>query len=506
MSDEYLVTVAEMRALEAAAIAASIPEPQLMENASAAIAAQILGALGAAQGRRALVLVGPGNNGGDGLAIARHLARAGASVDVVLERPRDGDRNLELARTEWVRVHEFGAVRLERLARHADAIVDCLLGIGSCPPLRGGVSAMLQATAGYGALRVACDVASGIDADTGAADAGAFQADLTVAAGPLKLGSLLYPARLVGGELIGTDIGLPWEALEGLAGRTIGEAGTGLPERPADGHKGTYGRALVVAGSRRFRGAATLCCLGALRAGAGYVTLAGIEPVVAATAAMSPGVTLEPLPEEDGGIAPGAGAGLVELASAAGAAAVGPGLGQTAGTELIIRKLLGGAGPDCRLVLDADALNVLAPLDGAVRDSRADVILMPHPGEMARLLGETTKAIGANRLGTARRAAERSGAVVVLKGAGTVVATPEGEYAVAPQVAPALAAAGSGDVLAGIIAALLAQGMAGFAAASAGVLIHNRAGMRAGEGIGVAGTIAEDLPEFVPGILEELRG
>ena len=124
MSGGYLATVAEMRALEAAAIATSTPEPRLMENAGAAIAAQILGALGAAQGRRALVLVGPGNNGGDGLAIARHLARAGASVDVVLERPRDGDRNLELARTEWVRVHEFGAVRLERLARRADAIIE----------------------------------------------------------------------------------------------------------------------------------------------------------------------------------------------------------------------------------------------------------------------------------------------------------------------------------------------------------------------------------------------
>jgi ADP-dependent NAD(P)H-hydrate dehydratase / NAD(P)H-hydrate epimerase len=506
MNGGYLASVAEMRALEAAAIAAGTPEPQLMENAGAAIAREILGALGEAAGRRVLVLVGPGNNGGDGLVIARHLARAGASVDVVLERPRDGDRNLELARAEWVRVHEFGTVRLERLARRADAIVDCLLGIGSGPPLRGGVLSMLQATAGYGALRVACDVASGIDADTGAADADAFQADLTVAAGPVKLGSLLYPARLLGGELIGTEIGLPWEALEQLAGRTISDAGTLLPERPADGHKGTYGRALVVAGSRRFRGAATLCCLGALRAGAGYVTLAGIEAVVAATAAMTPGVTLEPLPEEDGGLAAAAGARLVELVNAAGAAAVGPGLGQTAGTEALVRELLAGADPGGRLLLDADALNVLAPLDGAVRDSRADLILTPHPGEMARLLGETTETIGADRPGWARRAAERSGAVVVLKGAGTVVATPQGDYAVAPQVAPALAAAGSGDVLAGIIAALLAQGMESFAAATAAVLIHNRAGIRAGEGIGLAGAIAEDLPEFVPGILEELRG
>ncbi|MDP6508684.1 MAG: NAD(P)H-hydrate dehydratase [Chloroflexota bacterium] len=506
MSGGYLATVAEMRALEAAAIAAGTPEPQLMENAGAAIAREILGALGAAGGRRVLVLVGPGNNGGDGLVIARYLAWAGASVDVVLERPRDGDQNLELARAEWVRVHEFGAVRLERLAQRADAIVDCLLGIGSTPPLRGGVLAMLQATAGYGTLRVACDLASGIDADSGAADADAFQADLTVAAGPVKLGSLLYPARRPGGELIGTDIGLPWEALEDLAGRTIEDAGTRLAKRPADGHKGTYGRALVVAGSGRFRGAATLCCLGALRAGAGYVTLAAIEPVVAATAAMTPGVTLEPLPEEDGGLGAAAGARLAELANAAGATVVGPGLGRTAGTASVVREMLAGADPGCRLVLDADALNVLAPLAGAVRDSRADVILTPHPGEMARLLGKTTAAIGTDRPGAARRAAEQSGAVVVLKGAGTVVATPAGDYAVAPQAAPALATAGSGDVLAGIIAALLAQGMAGFAAATAGVLIHNRAGVRAGEGIGLAGTIAEDLPEFVPGILEELRG
>ena len=501
---DHIATVAEMRGLERAALEAGTPEAQLMDDAGAAIAAVIAREAPAGPGRRVLVLVGPGNNGGDGLVIARHLARGGAAVEVVLARPRVDDRNLELARAEWVRVHDFAEVRLRRLALRADVIVDCLLGIGSEPPLRGVLLEMLQQIAGVPALRVACDIASGIDADTGAADTEAFPADLTVAAGPVKLGSLLYPARLVGGEIMGTEIGLPARALDALPGRLIEAAA--LPERPADAHKGTYGRTLVVAGSNRFRGAATLVCAGALRAGAGYVTLAAIESVVAATAALTPSVTFEPLPEDSGGIAAAASARLVELVNAATATVLGPGLDRAPGVAVAVGEILAGAKPGRCLVLDADALNALAPLDETIGNSRAEIVLTPHPGELARLLGVTTATIEADRPAAARAGAKRSGAVVVLKGAGTIVMSPEGGYGVASQVAPALATAGSGDVLAGIIGALLAQGMAPFPAAKAGVLIHNRAGMAAAGAIGLAGTIAEDLPEFVPAILEDLRG
>ena len=504
----HVATTAEMRELERAAVEAGIAESQLMDDAGAAIAAEIVGMTAPLPGRKVLVLVGPGNNGGDGLVIARHLARAGASVDVVLARPLPDDRNLDLALAEWVRVHVFAEIRLPRLARDADLIVDCLLGIGSVPPLRGVLLEMLQQTADIPAFRVACDVPSGTDADTGAADREAFRADLTVAAGPVKLGSLTYPARTYGGEIRGTDIGLPAAALEALPGRLITTAGLApvIPPRRLNAHKGTYGRVLVIAGSARFRGAATLTCAGALRAGAGYVTLAAVESVVAAAAALTPSVTFEPLSSDEGAIAIDAAPGLVGLVNAASATVVGPGLDHGDGIGPLIREILDGANEGTRLVLDADALNALAPLDGAIANSGADCILTPHPGELARLLDEDTATINADRLAAAREGAGRSGAVVLLKGAGSIVAAPGGEYTIAPQLAPALATAGSGDVLAGIIGALLGQGMDLFKAASAGVLIHNRAGIAAARDIGSGGTIAQDLPDFIPAILDELTG
>ena len=506
MNLDHVATVAEMRALERAAIESGLTEAQLMDDAGAAIAAGIVRASSPLPGQKVLVLVGPGNNGGDGLVIARHLARVGASVDIVLARPRPDDRNLDLALAAWGRVHEFAEIRLPIIARNVDMIVDCLLGIGSRPPLQGVLLEMLQQIAGIQAFRVACDVPTGIDADTGVADTEAFAADLTVSAGPVKLGCLTYPARAVSGHIVATEIGIPSTALDALPGRLIASDSLALlmPERPLDAHKGTYGRVLVIAGSARFRGAATLTCSGALRSGAGYVTLAAIEPVVAATAALTPGVTFEPLPEDGGVIAKQAAPHLVELVNTTAATVLGPGLDRTDGTSVLIREVLAGAAANSRLIIDADALNALAPLDDSIAESEAECVLTPHPGELARLLGSNAGTVNADRLTAAREGANRSGNVLLLKGAGTVIATPGGEYAIAPQIAPALATAGSGDVLAGIIGSLLAQGMDPFPAASAGVLIHNRAGMAAAEEIGAAGVIAEDLPDFIPAILDEL--
>ncbi len=506
MNLDHVATVAEMRDLERAATESGISEALLMDEAGAAIAAEIVRASAPLPGQKVLVLVGPGNNGGDGLVIARHLARSGASVHIVLARPRTDDRNLHLALAAWARIHDFAEIRLPILVRNVDMIVDCLLGIGSRPPLRGVLLDMLQQTAGIQAFRVACDVPTGIDADTGVADTEAFAADLTVAAGPVKLGCLTYPARAVSGRIVATEIGIPDTALDALPGRLIASESLIplLPERPMDAHKGTYGRVVVIAGSARFRGAAALTCSGALRSGAGYVTLAAIEPVVSASAALTPSVTFEPLPEDGGVIATQAAPRLVELANTAAATVLGPGLDRTDGTSVLIREVLAGAAAGSRLVIDADALNALAPLDGSIADSEAECILTPHPGELARLLNSDTGTVNADRLAAARKGASRSGSILLLKGAGTVIATPGGEYAIAPQIAPALATAGSGDVLAGIIGSLLAQGMEPFPAASAGVLIHNRAGMAAGEEIGAAGAIAEDLPGFIPAILDEL--
>ncbi len=506
MNLHHVAAVSEMRGLERAAAKAGITEAQLMDDAGAAIATEIIRATAPLPGQKILILVGPGNNGGDGLVIARHLAHAGASVDIVLAQSRSDDRNLDLALAAWVRVHDFAEIRLPLIARNADIIVDCLLGISSRPPLRGVLLEMLQQTARVRAFRVACDVPTGIDADTGVADTEAFSADLTVAAGPAKLGCLTYPARAVSGCIVATDIGIPASALDALPGRMITSAATSstLPTRSLDAHKGTYGRVLVIAGSARFRGAAMLPCAGALRSGAGHVTLAAIESVVAATAALTPSVTFEPLPEKQGVISADAAPNLAEFANAAAATVLGPGLDRTDGTNGLVREILAGATAGSHLVIDADALNALAPLDGSISNSGAECILTPHPGELGRLLDSDTATVNADRLASAREGASRSGSILLLKGGGTVIGTPGGEYAIAPQIAPALATAGSGDVLAGIIGSLLAQGVDSFPAASAGVLIHNRAGMAAAKEIGAAGAIAEDLPRFIPAILDDL--
>jgi NAD(P)H-hydrate epimerase len=507
MNMNQVATVNEMRNLERAAVQAGITESQIMEKAGATIASKITSMLKPLSGRKILILVGPGNNGGDGLVIARHLARSGASVDVVLDRARSNDPKIDRAIAEWVRIHHFDRIRLSSLAQTADVIVDCLLGIGSKPPLRGAPLAMLREASVFQAFRIACDVPSGIDATTGAADKNTFQADQTIAAGPVKLGSLTYPARKFVGEIHGTHIGLPEALLETLPGQmiTLSSLKTCVPKRPLDAHKGTQGRVLIIAGSAKVRGAAVLACSGALRAGAGYVTLAAIEEVVATAAVLTPSITFELLPSDAGIIAPNVSQRMTDLMYKYSATVLGPGISQGTGISDLVKNILNKTRERRHLVLDADALNALRPIETTVAKSNAGCVLTPHPGELARMLDTTTEAINNDRLAAAHEGARRSDATLVLKGAATIVATPDGKYGIAPQLAPALATAGSGDVLAGIIGSLLAQGMRSFEAILTAVLVHNIAGIQAANQIGVAGTVADDLPRFIPGILASMH-
>ncbi len=496
-------TVAEMRTAEGSALATGTTATALMERAGAAIFGAIMRNRPDLPGRRVLCLIGPGSNGGDGLIVARRLAARGCRVDLLCSRPNP--QAIRLAGEIPGATYAEDAARAGDLAVGCDFILDGLLGIGSAPPLRGPVQKILAAVAGSTAYRIAIDQPSGVCAQTGESDPEAFTADLTIAAGPCKLGVLQFPARPNAGRIVDTDIGLG-SVGEGMA-LTDADALALLPARPPDGHKGTFGRVVAISGSRQYRGAAGLVCAGAQRAGAGYVELAAIEPVVAATAARMAGPTYTLLPGSDGSISEQAVIEIGGLLARASALAVGPGLSLGSGPRRFLTGLLGNRVRRQPLVLDADGLTLVAPLTGAAPIASPDcpMVLTPHPGEMARLLAIAVDRVNADRLGSARTAAARSGAVVVLKGAGTIIARPDGHYCIIPLICPALATAGSGDVLTGIIAGLLAQGRSTWDAARLGSYLHARSGQLALARIGPLGVIAADLPDLVPHAAASLR-
>ena len=485
-------TVGQMRAAEAAAIAAGIGVEELMQRAGSAMYAEIAAEFGRLRGKSATVLVGPGSNGGDGLIVARLLAESGCRVRLLCSRPR-ADAAATARNSPGIELTEYAPGVLRRAAMASDLVVDALLGIGSAPPLRGRIRQFLRELAGVPAARVALDIPSGVDAAAGAADDDAFAADLTISAGPCKLGVLQFPARIRAGRVTATDIGLgpvgDGHALEAAAAARL------LPQRPVNAHKGTFGRVLAVAGSARYRGAAGLVCGGALRGGAGYVELAAPEPVVAAVAAQMLGPTFTVLP----GTGPGPESALADATARASALAVGPGLGTGPEAAAILAYLTGPDRPDRPIVLDADALNLIAPLPAAPATAApGERVLTPHPGEMARLLAVGSDQVQSDRLRAARDAATRAQAVVVLKGAGTIVAHPGGVYAICPLICPALAVAGSGDVLTGLIAALLGSGLSAWDAARLGVYLHARSGQLAARNRDPAGVLAADLPPLLP--------
>ncbi len=496
-------TVAQMRAAEKAAIDAGTGVDDLMLRAGSAMFEAIAGHFGDLAGKTATVLIGPGSNGGDGLIVAAQLAAAGCRVRLFCSRPRtDADTVAGTHPGIALLANAPGAVR--QSAEESDLVVDALLGIGSAPPLRGTVARMLGEISAPAAFNVALDMPSGIDAETGAADPAAFPADLTICAGPCKLGVLQFPARPHAGCIISTDIGL-------------GDPGSGhvldadvaaglLPPRPSDAHKGTFGRVLAIAGSARYRGAAGLVCGGALRGGAGYVELAAPEPVVASVAAHLLGPTYTVLDSESGELRPDAIRNLKPAAKRAAVIAAGPGLGTGAGPDQVIRWLAGPDGPDRPIVLDADALTLISPLRGsAAPNASGAVVLTPHPGEMARLLGIDRGRVQADRLAAAQTAAERAGAVVVHKGAGTIVARPDSRFGICPLSAPGLASAGTGDVLTGLIAALLGSGLTAWDAARLGVYLHARSGQLAVAEMALAGVLAADLAPLIPLAWAELE-
>ncbi len=512
-----LVTVEEMRAMERAAIEAGSSEAQLMEEAGLSSAQEAWMLLGTLEGREIVVLAGPGNNGGDGLVAARHLHDWGAEVAVLAPRGRSDDQNLQELTIREVAVTqgEEAVAALPRMGQ-ADLVVDALLGVGKGRPITAdepigeALVALADARGRSQPPKVlAIDLPTGLDADGGGVDPLTVAADVTVTFGLPKVGMYQAMGSGVVGRVQVVDIGIPAEAMEAASLELITSRWTreSMPVRPEDANKGTFGRVLVVGGCSRYRGAPALAATAAYRAGAGLVTIACPEPVIASIAPAAAEATWLPQEAaEDGGLAGEAAVALRREWAGFDAGVVGPGLGHTSETQALVWALLPDAEEDVagRVVIDADALNALAALEDGAERTPAGAVLTPHPGEMARLLGSSVAQVQENRVGAAREAAARYGCTVVLKGAHTVVADAEGRARISPFANPLLATAGSGDVLAGMIAAYLGQGLGAFEAASLGVYLHAAVGEALRTEYGDGGLLAGEIASRLPKVVREL--
>lgn len=533
-----IVTVEEMIAIEKKADAAGLTYDQMMENAGKSVADHILSRWPDSDTSEILVLVGPGNNGGDGLVAGYYLSLAGVKVSYYLLKERAPDdvnlkRVLETQAQITIFPEDERNKTLNALIGSADIIVDGVLGTGFKLPLKGDAAMLLgkvkqRLTQIERGIRVvAIDCPSGIDCDSGEAATECIAADLTVTLAATKLGLLNRPGADYTGEIVVGDIGLKNidSEMEGIQLEMMDPeiARAWIPPRPSHAHKGTFGQVLIVAGSVNYPGAALLAAKGAYRSGAGLVTLAIPEPIYQPLVGALPEATWVILPNDQGAITSSAAEVLIEALSSADSLLVGPGFGLERQSQQFLLRLFAGAEAGERLgfidsqqqrsdiqlpplVLDADALKLLADVEDWAGLLPEKSVLTPHPGEMSVLCGLPVEQIQAERIGTAQHWARQWGHVLVLKGAFTVVASPKGSTMVIPVASSALAKAGTGDVLAGVIASLLAQGLKPYMAAALGAYLHGRAGLIAADIFEttvsvMASDVADTLPEVFADLL-----
>jgi NAD(P)H-hydrate epimerase len=502
-----VVTAAEMRALDRATIDdIGIPAFTLMETAGRAVAHVALEMLqegesghGGAYGHVAVVC-GPGNNGGDGFVTARVLRDSGVEAAVYLAVGRSsirGDAAAHLAVYE----RAGGVVRMidtpQALGDLGDAIagaalvIDALFGVGLSRPLEDHFADVVSLI-NHAQRRLAVDIPSGLDADTGRVLGTVVQADTTVTMGALKIALVSAPGFAHCGNVDVADIGVPSGVLATQAVRAglveEPDVAAWLPHPTLLDHKGRRGHAVIIGGMPGMRGAGRLCANAALRAGAGLVTLATAGDVVADDSVMTKALATN----------------VADVLANKSAIVIGPGLGQSELAAGWVGEVLASGVP---AVLDADALNVVSGIIETIKQAAGPIVLTPHPGEAARLLGTTVAEVEADRLAAARAIASRTHAVVVLKGARTIVCdgTLDDDYcSINPTGGPELATGGSGDVLSGVIGALLAQGVPAADAARAAVFVHGLAGERLADEHGRRGVVSSDLPVAIAGVLRDL--
>ncbi len=510
-------TASEMRGIDHRAINEyGIPGVVLMENAGVAVVKEIEKVIGSLTDKKICIFAGKGNNGGDGYVIARHLFNRGAKGKVFLLGDKtaiagDARVNLDILDKMGIDVLEVVSDRdwdkVKIASTFADFLVDALLGTGFQGELSDVMAQAVDIINRAGKTVFSVDIPSGVNADNGQIGNLAVKADYTVTFGLPKPGMLLYPGALLAGEVIVADIGIP----AGLQTnpdlkQTVVEADTiralFRPRRP-DAHKGSCGKVLVVAGSQGLTGAAALTSTSALRTGAGLVTLAIAESLHDIMEVKLTEVMTSPLPElHKGAIGQEALPRIAELAANCEVLAVGPGLGRQDDTMIAICEMVKTF--PLPMVIDADGLNALVGNTDLLTEVETPLILTPHPGEMARLTGLTADEVNRDRIGTARSAAAAWGCIVVLKGARTVTALPDGNVFINTSGNSGMASGGTGDVLTGVIAGLLAQGLSAADAAVAGVYIHGLAGDLAADK-GTIGLMAGDVLNFVPRAIADIH-
>ncbi len=489
-----------------------VPSYSLMTRAGEAVADATAGRFADAIRAGVLVVAGKGNNGGDAMVAARQLTQSGAQVRAILLAPR-AELKGDAARASAEFVAQGGAITetvderalAAAFAAHAGVIVDGIFGTGLNAEVQGVARRAIELVNDAGVTTVAVDIASGVNSDTGAIMGVAIEASLTVTFGLAKFGHVSYPGAAMCGDLEITEIGFAPQALDEIAprGRFLerDDITPLLRPRTANSHKGLYGHPLIIAASLGKAGAAILAARGALRMGAGLVTAAIPESVAAIVASAQAELMTEPIPDRDGHFdGPAVIARLAALAEGKDALVVGPGIGVSDDTRQLITWLItDGARPDRPLLIDADGLNALAEIGrDTLRRARGPVVLTPHPGEMARLLGVSTAAINADRISAARWLAESTGAYVLLKGSRTVIAAPDGVIYINSTGNPGMGTPGMGDALSGIVGALLGQKMNPLDALALGAFLHGDAANRVARRLGPIGYLAGDLIDELP--------
>lgn len=512
-----LATAAQMREIDKLAIEQyHLPGVVLMENAGAAVAREVERLLGGIKDKKICVFAGLGNNGGDGFVAARYFANGGAKVKVFLigEKARitgDAQIHADVLSRMGVDVMEITGDRdwdkVRIAVTFSDCLIDALVGTGFHGEMSEPLALIVDIINRSGKRVVAVDVPSGVNADNGQVQGSAVKAHLTVTFGLPKPGLLLYPGASQAGEVVLDGIGLPLPLLATAPVQqmtiTAGYVKQLLPKRRADSHKGLNGHVGVIAGSHGYTGAAVLCASGALRAGSGLVSLAVANSLRSIMEAKMTEVMTRTLPElASGAIGLKSIPFVEELSNYWDVIALGPGMGRQNETQAAIREIVRNA--EKPLVIDADGIVALAGHMDVIHQADAMAILTPHPGEMAQLTGLSAMQVNQDRIGIARRTANQWGSIIVLKGAPTIVAFPDGEVFVNTSGNAGMATGGTGDVLTGVIAALIAQGLSSHDAAVAGVYLHGLAGDIASQA-GAVGLIAGDLLQALPAAIAGLQ-
>lgn len=515
------VSTEQMRAIEQRAVEAGVSLDALMENAGLAVANTVSANLGRQAGRvygsSVTVLVGPGNNGSDGLVAARHLARRGVKVNAfaLAKRPVPDSKRV-LAEKAGV---EFSSVAtgasdvmlvLGQAIERSDVVLDSVLGAGRTRKIEEPLAGMLRLASNSATNIIAVDLPTGTDSDTGQLDANGLRASSTLMLGYPKIGPLVAAGAGACGEITVLDIGIPDGLAEDVTAEWLTDSSAAglLPSRAGDANKGSFGRTLILGGSSNYLGAPLLAARAAVRSGAGLVYLATSEPVYRLIAGRVEEAIYVPLATTADGKFEQREASFELLARARemNSMLLGPGLGQSPSAVQLIEQVVRNLPEGVPVVLDADALNILSRVPGWSEDSGAARILTPHPGEMSRLLGTSVAAVQQDRPGAAMEAARKFSATLVLKGAATIIASPDGHIRISPWVNPGLAKAGTGDVLAGLLSGLLAQmPERPFDAAALAVYAHGLAGELARQQIGERGMTAGDVAGLLPAAFNRLE-